>query len=117
MADLKITKPQPTLKGYQAWAFEEFIAIHGMSPAEGAAYLIGQWFQDNRDRLAQDYEISISRYREEAERAAADAGKLQAKQLQDQVDQLRAELDAFAQRQADGSASRPAKRATDTTTN
>lgn len=55
-------KPQPTLKGYSAWAFNRLIFIEGWSLAEGAAWIITNWLKENKELLDEEYEISVKRF-------------------------------------------------------
>ena len=58
-------KPQPTLKGYTAWAFTRLIAIQGVSQAEGISWIVDRWLQIERDHLELQYGISPQKYRDE----------------------------------------------------
>ncbi len=61
----KPIKPQPTLKGYNAWAFTRLITILGISQAEGASWIIERWLWGMREYLDQEYGISPKKYRAE----------------------------------------------------
>ena len=59
---MAIVKPQPTLKGYVAWAFLEFIAARGVTQAEGAAWIVDQWIQENQETLLKEYGIDPAKF-------------------------------------------------------
>jgi len=51
MPTLHTTKPQPTLTGYSAWAFERLVEQKGQSAATVAAQIIDEWFDSSREQL------------------------------------------------------------------
>ena len=55
-------KPQPSLRGFVAWAFLKYIKKRGISQAEGAAKIIEAWFDDHFDELEARYKISPDYY-------------------------------------------------------
>ncbi len=63
--NVKPIKPQPTLKGYTAWAFDRLIKVQGISQAEGASWVVERWLQAERQYLAEQYQISPEKFLEE----------------------------------------------------
>lgn len=64
-------KPQPSLRGFVAWAFLKYVEKRGVSQAEGAAKIIEAWFDDHYAELAERYDISQALY-DEARRGRGD---------------------------------------------
>ena len=63
MAERKTTiKPQPSLRGFTAYVLQEFVNIRGITPAEGAAYMIERWIDSNREELEEVYGLSVNSY-------------------------------------------------------
>lgn len=64
MAETKYTiKPQPSLRGFAAYVLQEFVATRGITPAEGAAYMIERWIDEHREELEKDYDLSLKTFR------------------------------------------------------
>ena len=57
-------KPQPTLRGYSAWALERLVEARDISLAEGAAWILERWIDEQNDYLATRYRISIETFME-----------------------------------------------------
>lgn len=61
--ELKAT-PQPTLRGRNAWVFNELVAARGAGPAEASGWIIDQWINgEGRGILLETYDIDIRKYR------------------------------------------------------
>jgi hypothetical protein len=57
------TKPQPTLKGYWAWVFDEFVQADDKEASPVAAQLIEDALRARQEELAKDYGITRERYK------------------------------------------------------
>lgn len=55
-------KPQPTLSGYNAWAFQRLMVAKGMKPGPLGAWIIDRWIEANAALLEQSYQIHRSEY-------------------------------------------------------
>lgn len=58
-----LAKPQPTLRGYWAWAFAQFVAADDKEAGPVAAQLIEDALRARQEELAKDYGITRERYR------------------------------------------------------
>jgi len=57
------SKPQPTLRGYWAWAFDEFVKGDAKEASPVAAQLIEDALRARQEELARDYGITRERFR------------------------------------------------------
>lgn len=57
-------KPQPTLRGYVAWAFQQVVESRGVTLAEGAAWTVEQWVAQNEDLLKTEYGVTLERFQD-----------------------------------------------------
>lgn len=62
MKDDRLT-PQPTLRGYNAWVVKKLMAARGEGPGPTATWIIDRWISENKETLADDYEIRNEDYR------------------------------------------------------
>ena len=69
------SKPQPTLKGFFAWAFDQYIAADDQDAGPVAAQMIEHWLKQNTKLLAEEYNITRSRYGRETGRNVAEFPK------------------------------------------
>ncbi len=58
-----VLKPQPTLKGYNAWVVARLVEAKGITQAEVAAWIIDRWVDGNGRLLADEYGISREHFR------------------------------------------------------
>lgn len=65
MADKYTSKPQPTLKGFLAWAFDQYVSADDQEPGPVAAQMLESWLRLNRKMLAEEYGVTRERYRRE----------------------------------------------------
>lgn len=61
MADERET-PQPTLKGYNAWAFRRLKGARGTGPGPTAEWIIDRWISENGEFLEREFGIRRSDY-------------------------------------------------------
>lgn len=59
------SKPQPTLKGYFAWAFDQYVGADDKEPGPAAEEMIEDWLKRNSKLLADEYNITRDRYKRE----------------------------------------------------
>lgn len=62
------SKPQPTLRGYLAWAFDEYVRADDQEPGPVASSMIGDWIRQNWKILEDQYGITRERYQRETGR-------------------------------------------------
>jgi len=55
-------KPQPTLTGYNAWAFRQLMAAKDVPPGPLAGWIIDRWIEENAKLLAEAYGIDRRDY-------------------------------------------------------
>jgi hypothetical protein len=72
-----VSKPQPTLKGFFAWAFDEYVRADDQDAGPVAAQIIEAWVRQSSKMLAEDYNISRERYRQEAGRNVSEFPRTQ----------------------------------------
>ena len=59
MADnAPMVKPQPTIRGYNAWVFEKLVERKALNPAEVASWIIDRWVDENKDFLEVTFGIT-----------------------------------------------------------
>jgi len=59
------SKPQPTLKGFFAWAFDQYVAADDQDAGPVAAQMIEYWLKNNAKMLAEEYGITREHYKQE----------------------------------------------------
>lgn len=59
------SKPQPTLKGFFAWAFDELVRQDGKKPGPVAAAMIEAHLRGRLAELAEEYKITRERFEQE----------------------------------------------------
>lgn len=59
---METLKPQPSLRGFVAYALRELVKQRGMSQAEGAAWIIDRWIEEHYEMLATRYGITLEKY-------------------------------------------------------
>ena len=59
------TKPQPTLKGFFAWSFDQYVNADDKEAGPVAAGMIEEWLRRNAKHLAEEYGITRDRYKRE----------------------------------------------------
>jgi len=57
------SKPQPTLKGYFAWAFDQYVNADDQEAGPVAARMIDDWLRQNTKLLEEEYGITRESYR------------------------------------------------------
>lgn len=57
-------RPQPSLKGFVAFAVSRFVEARGTTVADAAAYMIERWVDDNYDMLKDRYKIDVEAFAE-----------------------------------------------------
>jgi len=66
---METVKPQPTLRGFTAWALLRLVEARGVSLAEGAAWVLERWFDEQDEYLERKYGITIDEFKKDADRA------------------------------------------------
>lgn len=64
MSAQPVSKPQPTLTGFTAWAFDRLVEIKGQSAATVAAQIIDDWFEYSREKIEKRWEIRFDDWKE-----------------------------------------------------
>ena len=59
----EIAKPQPTLKGYAAWAFKRLVEAKGTGPAQVSGWIMERWIDENGKLLREEFGISREQFR------------------------------------------------------
>jgi len=59
------SKPQPTLRGFLAWAFDQYVTADDQEAGPMAAQMIDHWIRQNAKYLEEEYGITRERYRQE----------------------------------------------------
>ena len=62
-----ISKPQPTLMGFSAWAFERLVRVKRQSAATVAAQIIEQWLDASREELSSKWNIKFEDWEKQLE--------------------------------------------------
>jgi hypothetical protein len=55
-------KPQPTLKGYNAFVINNLVELKGHTAAEVVAWMVERWIDSNGEFLAEEFGITRDRY-------------------------------------------------------
>jgi hypothetical protein len=79
-------KPQPTLIGFYAWAFEEFLKAEDKRAGTLATQIMEEWFRQNGKMLRESYDITRERYQSETG-AGAKVARLDAHRRQRRTNQ------------------------------
>jgi hypothetical protein len=58
-------KPQPTLKGYDAWVVDQLVKAKGITQAEVVAWICDRWVDSNRGFLEEEFGITRAQYKSE----------------------------------------------------
>ena len=58
-------KPQPTLTGFTAWAFNRLVDAKGEGDGPVAKWIIDRWIEDNLPLLAEKYGIKREQFQPE----------------------------------------------------
>lgn len=58
----ELIKPQPSLRGLNAWVFAKLLQRMGTNAADGAAWVIDRWIHENESLLKQKYNIDFDAY-------------------------------------------------------
>jgi hypothetical protein len=69
------SKPQPTLKGFFAWAFDQYVEADDREAGPAAAAMIEDWLRRNSKLLESEYGITRDRYRRDTGRNIAEFPK------------------------------------------
>jgi hypothetical protein len=62
MPDEPVQKPQPTIRGYNAWVFRRLLEARGDGSGPLAEWIIDRWIEQNRELLANEYDIRREQY-------------------------------------------------------
>ena len=57
-----VSKPQPTIRGYNAWVLDRLVRAKGTTLAEITAWVVDRWIDENRAFLASEFDITRDQF-------------------------------------------------------